>query len=465
MQQHKDTAAKWLSGLLPAAILILVGLFAVMVIRDYGRETAAARQTLLEKGSVLIRALESGTRVGMGMRMHHAQQQALLEEMAGQPGVLWFAVTDAQGNVVMHSDPGRVGEILYTADALQKLTPNAEAQWRSIDALDAQGNAVPALEIYRQFQPLFVSGGHGMGNRMRHAARTIVSDPQYIFIAFDARDLATTQAREWRNTLIMLFALSTVLLATILTFFWYRRYRRSRQLLQDEINRKEKLVALGHLAAGVAHEIRNPLSSIKGLAKYFAERAPAGGEAHELAQVMAKEADRLNRVVSELLELVKPAHLSLQMVDLNEVIAHSLQLISQDAHSREIVLQFMPDAALPRVQADPDRLTQVLLNLYLNAIHAIDHQGTIRIEASAGGAERVKITVTDSGKGIAPEQLDAIFTPYFTTKADGTGLGLAVVQNIIEQHGGTIHADSPAGKGAIFTIWLPVTGKRKDPQG
>lgn len=97
MRHHKDTVAKWLSGILPAAMLMLVGLFAVVVIRDYGRESDAARQTLVEKGDVLIRALESGSRVGMGMRMHHRQQQTLLEEMAGQPGVLWFAVTDVQG--------------------------------------------------------------------------------------------------------------------------------------------------------------------------------------------------------------------------------------------------------------------------------------------------------------------------------------------------------------------------------
>ena len=123
MREHKDTVARWLSGVLPAIILILVGLFAVMVIRDYGRESDAARQTLLEKGSVLIRALESGTRVGMGMRMHHAQQQTLLEEMAGQPGVLWFAVTDAQGNVVMHSDPALVGKTLYSPAEMHTLHP------------------------------------------------------------------------------------------------------------------------------------------------------------------------------------------------------------------------------------------------------------------------------------------------------------------------------------------------------
>ncbi|STJ31723.1 sensor protein ZraS [Escherichia coli] len=134
MQRSKDSLAKWLSAILPVVIVGLVGLFAVTVIRDYGRETAAARQTLLEKGSVLIRALESGSRVGMGMRMHHAQQQALLEEMAGQPGVRWFAVTDEQGTIVMHSNSGMVGKQLYSPQEMQQLHPGDEEAWRRIDS-------------------------------------------------------------------------------------------------------------------------------------------------------------------------------------------------------------------------------------------------------------------------------------------------------------------------------------------
>ncbi|EAA7245854.1 two-component system sensor histidine kinase ZraS [Salmonella enterica] len=454
---HKDAAARWLSRLLPAAIFILVGLFSIMVIRDYGRESAAARQTLLEKGNVLIRALESGTRVGMGMRMHHAQQQTLLEEMAGQPGVLWFAVTDAQGVIITHSSPGMVGKSLYSASEMHQLNPGPQERWRRVDVTD-NGETVPALEIYRQFQPFFSMRGHGMAR----CANDDEPANQTIFIAFDARELAATQAREWRNTLIVLSALAAVLLATLLAFFWHQRYQRSHRELLDTMKRKEKLVAMGHLAAGVAHEIRNPLSSIKGLAKYFAERTPVGGESHELAQVMAKEADRLNRVVSELLELVKPAHLTIQAVNLNDIITHSLNLVSQDAQSREIQLRFTANETLMRIQADPDRLTQVLLNLYLNAIQAIGRRGTIIVEAKESGTDRVIITVTDSGKGIAPDQLEAIFTPYFTTKADGTGLGLAVVQNIIEQHGGAIKVKSSEGKGAVFTIWLPVIARQQD---
>ncbi|HBM3028667.1 TPA: two-component system sensor histidine kinase ZraS [Klebsiella oxytoca] len=459
MRLSKDSIAVGLSWLLTGLILLLVCLFSALIVRDYGRENEAARQTIQEKGSVLIRALESGTRVGMGMRMHHSQLQALLEEMAWQPGVLWFAVTDENGKIIAHSDPRRVGESLYPASTLRELNIGSEERWRRLEQPE------PALEIYRQFRPLN-DGGHHMRMMMhRESADLRNQAPQVIFIAFDTRELDADHARGLRNMVIMLCAAGVVMTATVLAQFWFRRYQRSRKQLQEATARKEKLLALGHLAAGVAHEVRNPLSSIKGLARYFAERTPADGEAHQLALVMAREADRLNRVVSELLELVRPAHLKYQSVDLNEVITHSLQLVSQDAASRAISLKFIAQPALCRIQADPDRLKQVLLNLYLNAIHAIGRDGVITVAVRECGDGRVKVSVADSGKGMTAEQLQAIFTPYFTTKADGTGLGLAVVQNIVEQHGGTIDAESTPGKGALFTLYLPVNGQQKDEQG
>ncbi|ELY3905238.1 TPA: two-component system sensor histidine kinase ZraS [Klebsiella aerogenes] len=446
-----------MSWLLTGTVVLLVLLFSAMIVRDYGRETAAARQNIEEKGSVLIRALESGTRVGMGMRMHHAQLQALLEEMAWQPGVLWFAVTDENGKIIAHSDPQQVDTALYSPAQMRELKVGEQERWRRL------AEPQPALEIYRQFRPLNPARGHHMGMMKRcNSALAQPNVPQVIFIAFDSRELDAAQARGLRNMMIMLVAAALVIVATILAQFWFRRYRRSRQQLQEAMARKEKLMALGHLAAGVAHEIRNPLSSIKGLAKYFAERTPPGGEAQELALVMAKEADRLNRVVSELLELVRPAHLNYQPVDINALIHHSLQLVSQDAQSRGIELQFTPRPELTSIKADPDRLNQVLLNLYLNAMQAIGRDGAIHVSASEADRQRVKIVVKDSGKGMSDEELQAIFTPYFTTKADGTGLGLAVVQNIIEQHGGTIRAESQPGAGAIFTLWLPVDAQRRE---
>ena len=453
---QKDSMATGISWLLSGIVLLLVCLFSALIVRDYGRESASAQQTIQEKGSVLIRALESGARVGMGMRMHHAQLQTMLEEMAWQPGVLWFAVTDEQGKIIAHSDAQQVGQPLYDARTMQTLAPGDTERWRRLTSPE------PALEIYRQFRPLDAPSGHHMRMMMR---RNVVDAPQVIFVAFDARELDAEQARGLRNMIVMLCAAGVVMVATVLAQFWFSRYQRSRKLLQEATHRKEKLMALGHLAAGVAHEIRNPLSSIKGLAKYFAERTPPGGEAYELAQVMAKEADRLNRVVSELLELVRPAHLKWQPVDLNEVIGHSLQLVSQDASGRDITLQFTAQPSLCRIQADPDRLNQVLLNLYLNAIQAIGREGIITVAVAECGDGRIKLSVADSGKGMTAEQLQAIFTPYFTTKADGTGLGLAVVQNIVEQHGGTILVESTPGRGAVFTLYLPVNGQQKDEQG
>ena len=143
----RHATADALSWLLTGTMVLLVMLFSVMIVRDYGRETTAARQTIEEKGSVLIRALESGTRVGMGMRMHHAQLQALLEEMAWQPGVLWFAVTDENGKIIAHSDPQQVGKTLYSPAQMRALAVGEQARWRRLS------EPQPALEIYRQFRP------------------------------------------------------------------------------------------------------------------------------------------------------------------------------------------------------------------------------------------------------------------------------------------------------------------------
>ncbi|STJ20857.1 sensor protein ZraS [Escherichia coli] len=146
MQRSKDSLAKWLSAILPVVIVGLVGLFAVTVIRDYGRETAAARQTLLKKAVYLFVLLNPARASAWGMRMHHAQQQALLEEMAGQPGVRWFAVTDEQGTIVMHSNSGMVGKQLYSPQEMQQLHPGNEEAWRRIDSADRRacsGNLSP----------------------------------------------------------------------------------------------------------------------------------------------------------------------------------------------------------------------------------------------------------------------------------------------------------------------------------
>jgi two-component system sensor histidine kinase HydH len=225
--------------------------------------------------------------------------------------------------------------------------------------------------------------------------------------------------------------------------------------LQKEVRRQEKLAALGGLAAGVAHEIRNPLSSIKGMATFFGAQFADGSEGKEAAGVMIEEVNRLNRAISELLDFARPADLKRKRTEIAPLIMRSIQLIQQDAKSRNIQVDLKIGEDLGVVNIDPDRMSQCLLNLYLNAIDAMKDGGTLCVQCEADGDQALSIAVTDTGPGIAADQLDKIFDPYFTTKNKGTGLGLAIVYKIIEAHGGRINVESAAGRGTTMTIRIP----------
>jgi len=225
--------------------------------------------------------------------------------------------------------------------------------------------------------------------------------------------------------------------------------------LQEEIRRKEKLAALGGLAAGVAHEIRNPLSSIKGIATYFGSKFSEDSGDKETADVMVREVDRLNRVISELLEFARPAELKRQPTDIYDLLAHAVQLVQQDAKMKNISIDLPERTDDVRPVIDPDRFSQCLLNLYLNAIQAMTEGGRLSIRLIRHEDDWVDIEISDTGKGIRAEFLHQIFDPYFTTKTTGTGLGLAIVHKIIEAHQGRIRVRSTPGKGTTFTITLP----------
>jgi len=231
--------------------------------------------------------------------------------------------------------------------------------------------------------------------------------------------------------------------------------------LQDEVRRQEKLAAIGGLAAGVAHEIRNPLSSIKALATFFAGQFASGSEGREAADVMTQEVDRLNRAITELLEFARPTDLKPQRTDMRLLIERSLQLVRQDAADRDIQIETHIDDALCPVWIDPDRFSQCLLNLYLNAIQAMDKGGTLGVRCRSNSARQLEIAVSDTGQGIAPADRQRIFNPYFTTKPKGTGLGLAIVHKIVEAHEGRLQVESTAGKGSRFTLCLPCRSKEK----
>jgi two-component system, NtrC family, sensor histidine kinase HydH len=232
--------------------------------------------------------------------------------------------------------------------------------------------------------------------------------------------------------------------------------------LQDEIRRQEKLAALGGLAAGVAHEIRNPLSSIKGLATFFADQFEVGTEPRKAAGVMIQEVDRLNRVISELLDFARPTDLSCGVTELPPLIYRSIQLIQQEAANQNIRIQTHIADDLCPVMIDADRIAQCLLNIYLNAIQAMEDGGTLTVRCTMGEKQQVNIAVSDTGPGIAVDHRSMIFDPYFTTKNKGTGLGLAIVHKIAEAHQARLKVESQPGAGATFTLCFDCHGPISD---
>lgn len=228
------------------------------------------------------------------------------------------------------------------------------------------------------------------------------------------------------------------------------------QELKKEVERSRRLVSVGKLAAGVAHEIRNPLSSIKGFATYFKERYQEVAEDQQIANIMIQEVDRLNLVVGQLLEFARPVTISVINIEIKPFFENSLKLIELRAEKAGVQINSNLPEADVFFRFDPDQISQVLLNVYINAIDAMDGGGSLSVCVLINDAGNgLSIQIGDTGSGIPEEDLEHIFDPYFTTKSSGTGLGLAISHNIIEQHGGDFIIESQSGEGTVVTVNLP----------
>lgn len=227
--------------------------------------------------------------------------------------------------------------------------------------------------------------------------------------------------------------------------------------LEKEIERSKRLAAIGKLAAGVAHEIRNPLSSIKGFATYFKDKLVNNDEDKQTAETMIYEVERLNRAVTQLLEFARPIAVDLTDVSPEGLIAHSLRLVEHDLGSKRIASATDVRTAKHTIRTDQDRMNQVLLNLYLNAIEAMEEGGRLTVSVFDTDDENfIAIDVADNGRGIDEADLEQIFDPYFTTRNTGTGLGLAIVYKLIETLGGNISVSSRTGQGTTVHLRIPT---------
>lgn len=228
-----------------------------------------------------------------------------------------------------------------------------------------------------------------------------------------------------------------------------------RKQMQHHMERAEQLAALGELIAGVAHEIRNPLTAIRGFVQYLQEGATPE-ERNEYTGIILKEVDSINRVIHQLLSFAKPAPQHYQMVAVSSMVQDALILVRTKGTAGRIDFLLHIPASLPDIEVDGELVKQALVNLMLNAVQAIPAKGTIEITARHLISGEVEIKIADSGVGIDEEDQERIFTPFFTTKPSGTGLGLSIVQRIVNAHHGDITIRSAKGRGTAITLTFPI---------
>ncbi len=485
---HTNIPSLWWT--LSTAAVLFVAVITMTVVSAQ-RNEAKISNLLISKGEALIWAVESSLRMGRGASM---RLQATLEQMIG-PDIHFIAIAMPDGTILAHNDASRLGEMLNIEGeessetrlhALSQKTDKSDVHW-----FTAHMENTNSFVVYRRFMPKQIGREQGMPppphppthnleqfpHAFPHPPPSLHSsnkhekpDPQKQPLIFLGLDISR---HEKDRMFDLAGGILFISMTTLLIVYYALRAHESRRRqhfaegqvreLEKEVQRKEKMAAIGNLAAGVAHEIRNPLSSIKGYATYFGQRFPADSEDRQAAQVMVREVDRLNRVITDLIGLSRPTDVRAVPVDMGVVVEHALHLLRQDTEKRHVRMHFTPPTqALPLALIDIDRFGQALLNVCLNAIEAMPEAGgDIFISIYTQGKDRLCLEIRDTGVGIPEKDISHIFDPYFTTKGQGTGLGLATVHKIIEAHGGEIfvssrHSDMKKRTGTIFCLLLPL---------
>jgi two-component system sensor histidine kinase HydH len=276
--------------------------------------------------------------------------------------------------------------------------------------------------------------------------------------------LHTAPARQIVHHALIQVALAGVIVVVLLVVsVWQIRTLRRYLRLQEDAARQERLAALGGMAAVLAHEIRNPLGAIKGLAQFLGEKQAADPTQQEMTQTIAQEATRLERLVNDLLTYSRPRQPDRQSANLPGILGEVLRLALPVAEAAAITCRLdLPEEA-PSIAADPEQLKQLFGNLALNALQAMPKGGTLTlrvrsVDGRVGRRPAIEVAVEDSGSGIPEADVPRIFEPFYTTRIKGTGLGLAICKQIVEAHGGALRVARTGPEGTTILVTLPVEG-------
>lgn len=466
-----------------ALVVLIAGTLAYSYF-DYQRMSNRITDTLIKEGLVSITTFEAVARAGLTGTPKWDLQKifSTIQDMCDRSSITLFAfmTPSSIGNIVYvtpttstnfikntytnitsaleknrytwgYAPPDNGAELLYVAKPL--LLDNAERigkrTFRFYNVLFDLGS-----------QPDFMRNFRPIRDEARALPIAIVGLPTDEIVALKKRALLHAL---FVGSGVFLFSLTLIsLLFAIqrkrITHYALTRAQADVERLMRSLRRSDRLAILGRMSATMAHELRNPLSAMRGFTQLFHKKAKSQNDDKMMyyAQLILQEIDRLNASITSVLNFSKPVEPQFTHTSVATLCERSVKLISRDTAANNItVISHIPED-LPDIAVDPNLFTQALLNLLINAIDAMPHGGELTLHAAKEG-NVVHIYVADTGIGIAPENIKNIFEPFYTTKAKGTGLGLASVENIIAEHGGEVSVESTLGKGTVFHIRLTYT--------
>ena len=363
--------------------------------------------------------------------------QRAISDIGLREGILYISVQDPSLNTLAHMDPTLIGkrdEDLFLKNALQ-----------SNRAFSRHYQPTQGEEIFEVVKSISLNGKSIGLIRIGYSPKEI-----YPVLSQIKKNVALS---------IFIFLILGISAITLIGVNQNRHLRRMKEM-EDRIQLAGRLSSLGHLAAGVAHEIRNPLNAMgMGLQRLKREFLPQDESKREeyisFMELILKEIRRVNEIIEQFLTLSRPFQLNLRESSLQDLLKNLVTLFHEEASSLRITLQAKIPTDLPLIKMDPERLTQAFINIMKNGMEAMDQGGTLHIKIKSI-KEGVEVIISDSGPGIPPEQMEKIFNYYYTTKEKGVGLGLPIAHRIIEAHRGQLKIESRVGSGTEVTVTLPV---------